>query len=65
MTIAGFAAAGMDNSKHFVMGGGTTQEFILIVSFAALGLVLISLAVGACTRCRSHACAARYTSPRR
>jgi hypothetical protein len=65
MTIAGFTAAGIDTGKHFVVGGGTTQEVLLVLSFVVFGLILLSFAVGACTRCRSHASAARYTSPRR
>ena len=65
MTIAGFTAAGFNTGKHLLVGGGTTQEVVLTLSLVVFGLLLLSFAFNACTRCRSHASAARYTSPRR
>jgi hypothetical protein len=65
MTIAGMTVVGIDTGKHLMLGGGTTQEILLIGSFFVFGLILLSMAVKACTRCRSHAAAAHYTSSRR
>jgi hypothetical protein len=62
MNIAGLAADGINMGKHLVLKGGTTQEFILIGSFVVLGVVLLSCALGFCSRCRSHPSSGRYTS---
>lgn len=65
MNIAGFAGTSLDASRQIVMGGGATQEVLLIGSLVIFGVVLLSCALGLCSRGRVHPCAARYTSSRR